>query len=186
MADGPRGSQCPELEEHDCKNEQLPVKRWGSSKNPEGVAGVITDPHLMIFEWSWESREVPADQKLANVVPMFKKGKKEDPGNYKPVSLTSTPGKILEKIILGSIEKHLKDNTVIGHRQHGFRRSFSSLISFYDRVTHLVDQGKPVVVTFLDFSKSFDPVSPRILLDKVSSPQLDKHILWGMSSWLTG
>ncbi|KAJ7426227.1 rna-directed dna polymerase from mobile element jockey-like [Willisornis vidua] len=87
----------------------------------------------MIFEWSWESQEIPADWKLAKVVPVFKKGKKEDPGNYRPVSRTSVPGKVLDKISLGSIEKHLKDNAVTGHRQHGFMRgksSLSNLISF--------------------------------------------------------
>ncbi|KAF4804844.1 RNA-directed DNA polymerase from mobile element jockey-like protein [Turdus rufiventris] len=95
----------------------------------------------------------------------------------------------MEKIILGGIEKHLKDNTVIGHSQHGFMRGksyFSNLISFYDNAIHLVDQGKPVDVIFLDFSKAFDTVSPRILLDKMSSPQLDKHIMQWVSNWLTG
>lgn len=71
----------------------------------------------MIFEWSWESGELPVGCKLAKVIPVFKKGKKDNPGNYRPVSLTSVPGKIME-IILGVIEKHLKDNAVIGHSQH--------------------------------------------------------------------
>ncbi|KAJ7413875.1 hypothetical protein BTVI_42154 [Pitangus sulphuratus] len=44
------------------------------------------------FERSWESGEVPVNWKLSNVVPIFKKGKKDDPGNYRPVSLTSVPG----------------------------------------------------------------------------------------------
>ncbi|KFW85482.1 RNA-directed DNA polymerase from mobile element jockey, partial [Manacus vitellinus] len=70
-------------------------------------------PLPMIFEQSWESGMVPADWKLAKVVPLLKKGKKQEPENYRPVNLTSLPGKIMEKIILGSIEKHLKDNSVI-------------------------------------------------------------------------
>lgn len=45
----------------------------------------------LVFK-SWESGEVPADWKLAKV-PVFKKGRKEDPGNYSPVSLTLVPGK---------------------------------------------------------------------------------------------
>ncbi|KAJ7413878.1 RNA-directed DNA polymerase from mobile element jockey-like protein [Pitangus sulphuratus] len=142
---------------------------------------------LMIFEQSWESGEVPPDWKLANIVMIFKKSK-EDPGNYRPVSLTSVPGKVMEKIILGSIEKHLKDNAVIGHSQHGFMRGkfcLSNLVSFYDKVTHLVDQGKPVDAIFLDFSKTFDTVSHRILLDKMSSTQLGKHIMWWVSNRLT-
>ncbi|KAJ7420798.1 hypothetical protein BTVI_20301 [Pitangus sulphuratus] len=95
---------------------------WDSSKNPQRAADIIAKPLSMIFELSWESREVPADTKLAKVVLIFKRCKKEDPGNYRPVSLTSASGKDMEKITLGGIEKHLKDNAVIGHSQHGFMR----------------------------------------------------------------
>lgn len=62
----------------------------------------------MIFEWSLESREAPDDWKLENIVPLFKESKKEDSGNYRSVGLTSGPGKCMEKIILGGIEKHLE------------------------------------------------------------------------------
>ncbi|KAJ7411667.1 hypothetical protein BTVI_48805 [Pitangus sulphuratus] len=116
--DGPRGSQCPELEDHDCEN-QLPVDPElllkldpYKSMRLDGIhprilkelADVIAECLLMIFEQSWEYGEVPDDWKLANIVPIFKKGKKDDPGNYRPVSLTSVPGKVMEKIILGRTE----------------------------------------------------------------------------------
>lgn len=62
-----------------------------------------------------------------------------------------------------------------------------NLILFYDKVTHLVDQEKPVDVIFSDFSKAFDPVSySSILLDKISSIQLDKYTIEWMNSQLTG
>uniref|UniRef100_A0A8B9B7X6 Reverse transcriptase domain-containing protein n=1 Tax=Anser brachyrhynchus TaxID=132585 RepID=A0A8B9B7X6_9AVES len=66
------------------------------------------------------------------------------------------------------------------------RSCLTNLISFYDKITHLVDQGKPADVIFLDFSKAFDMVSHRILLDKMSSIQLDKTIIRWVSNWLTG
>ena len=81
------------------------------------LAHVIAGPLSTIFQWSWDSVEVPVNWKLANVVPIFKKGKTKDPGNYRHVSLTSVPGKIMEKVILGVIEKHLRDNAVIGYTQ---------------------------------------------------------------------
>lgn len=70
------------------------------------------------------------------------------------------PSKIIEKIILGGSEKQLKGNAVTGDREHGFMRGkpfLSKLV--YDKITCLVDQGKPVDGIFLDFSKNFNCVS---------------------------
>ncbi|KFW10467.1 hypothetical protein N327_01598, partial [Fulmarus glacialis] len=77
------------------------------------LADVMAGPLSIIYQKPWESGEVPADWKLGNVIPIYKKGMREDPGNYRPVSLTSVPGKIMEKIILGTIERHLKNNAII-------------------------------------------------------------------------
>lgn len=60
----------------------------------------------IIFQRSWESGEVPVNWNLANV-PVFKKSKKEDPGNYSPFSLSLVPGKIMEKVILGVTENKI-------------------------------------------------------------------------------
>ena len=60
------------------------------------LADVIAEPLSIIFARSWRTGEVPKDCRKASVTPIFKKGKKEDPGNYKSVSFTSIPGKITE------------------------------------------------------------------------------------------
>ncbi|KGL87982.1 hypothetical protein N301_00239, partial [Charadrius vociferus] len=77
------------------------------------LAGVLTRPLCIIYEQSWLSGEVPADWRLANVTLIYKKGRKEDPENYKLVSLTSVPGKVMEQIILSVIIQHMQENRVI-------------------------------------------------------------------------
>ncbi len=85
--------------------------------------------HYSIFNRSVQQRKVPEDWKLANVIPISKKGDKSVALNYRPISLTSVAGKILEKIIRDKLVKFLEDNNITADSQHGFRnkRSFLTL-----------------------------------------------------------
>uniref|UniRef100_A0A670I6Y3 Reverse transcriptase domain-containing protein n=1 Tax=Podarcis muralis TaxID=64176 RepID=A0A670I6Y3_PODMU len=152
------------------------------------LADVISEPLAVIFENSWRTGEVPADWRRANVVPIFKKGKREDPNNYRPVSLTSIPGKILEQIIKQTVCEHLERNAVITNSQHGFLKNKScqtNLISFFDRITSLVDEGNAVDVVYLDFSKAFDKVPHDILVKKLVKCGLDYATTQWICNWLT-
>ncbi|KAK4828514.1 hypothetical protein QYF61_026936 [Mycteria americana] len=131
--DRPWAARSSELEDHDCRN---------------------SDFHQWSLKLSWESGEIPADWKLASVILIYKKSMREDPGNYRPVSLTSVPGKVMEKIALG-------------------KARLTNLISFYDKITHLVDEGKAVDVVFLDFSKASDTV-----------PQMNGFMVHWVKNWL--
>ncbi|PKU38261.1 rna-directed dna polymerase from mobile element jockey-like [Limosa lapponica baueri] len=110
-------------------------------------------------------------------------------GNYRPLSLTSVPGKITEKIILDATERHFKDNAIIRYSQHGFTKGKSylfDLISYYDKVTHLVSEGKVVEIALLDFSKAFDTVPHIILPDKLFNCEMSRYMVCCVKDWLKG
>ncbi|KAK4811461.1 LOW QUALITY PROTEIN: hypothetical protein QYF61_006395 [Mycteria americana] len=204
-----RGTQPPELEARDGEQNAAPTIHGEmvsdllhhvdthTSMGPDGIhprvlrelAEALTKPLPILYQQSWLTGEVPADCRLANVTPIFKEGQKEDPGNYRAVSLTSVPGKLMEQIILSAITQHVRDNQVISPSQHGFMKAKScltNLISFYDKVTRLVGEGKAVDVVYLDFSKAFDAVSHSILLEKLAAHGLGGRTLPWVKNCLDG
>ncbi|PKU40985.1 rna-directed dna polymerase from mobile element jockey-like [Limosa lapponica baueri] len=86
------------------------------------LADVLAKPFSIIYMKSWLTGEVPMDWRVANLTPIYKKGKKEDPGNYRPVSLTSIPGKVMEQVILSAITNLIMGNQGIRPSQHGFMK----------------------------------------------------------------
>ena len=142
-----------------------------------------------VFRRSLVEGAVPPDWKKANVTPIFKKGSKCNPGNYRPVSLTSVACKVMESVMRDAITAHLDRNKLIRHSQHGFTRGRScstNLLEFLEKATKAVDEGKSLDVIFLDFAKAFDKVPRERLLKKVHAHGIRGRVWTWISAWLTG
>ena len=97
-----------------------------------------------IFNTSLTAGKLPIEWKQANISLIHKKGSKTLPQNYRPVSITSVVGKIIEEIIRDTITVHMKENELVSKNQFGFikgRSTILQLIKVLDTWTETLDNG---------------------------------------------
>ena len=124
----------------------------------------------IIYRSSLRTGSVPEDWRTAHVSPIFKKGEHYDPGNYRPVSLTSVPCKVMEHIVVSAVMTHLEENNILNRQQHGFRKKRScesQLLELSDQVTQNLEAGLETDIVILDFAKAFDKVNHSLLVHKL-------------------
>ena len=153
------------------------------------LAPVLSEPLSSIFNSSFYSGTVPHDWLCANVIPIYKnKGKINDPSNYRPISLTSVPCKIMEHIIYDRLYDHFSKNNFFSANQHGFLRRKSTvtqLLSCVNRWSNYIDSGCFVDVIYLDLAKAFDSVCHAKLLSKLSSYGVCGNLLNWLRAFLS-
>ena len=153
------------------------------------LANELSGPLTILFNKSLNTGVVPNDWKLAQVSPIFKKGAKDKAENYRPISLTSIVCKLMEKIIKERVMKHLTDNDLLSKKQHGFmkgRSTVTQLLNFFDDCVEQVSNGFVVDTVYFDFSKAFDTVPHKRLMNKLQSYGISGHIQRWIKSFLTG
>jgi len=146
----------------------------------------ILSPSLQIFQQSFKIKVLPLDWKEANVVPIFKKGKKCELNNYRPVSLTSSVCKIFESIVRDNLLEHFKQNKYFSDRQFGFLKGKSNvtqLLSMLDDWTELLESGGRIDGIYTDLEKAFDKVPHRRLISKLHSYQVNNEIILWIESF---
>ena len=148
------------------------------SSGPDGITGTVLKkcssslsyPLSILFNISFASGQLPQDWKLANVVPVHKKGDKADIENYRPISLTSLVIKVMEKIVRNELYSKCKD--LINDKQYGFlpnKSCTTQMINTLDDVAYSLNSQSDVDIIYLDFTKAFDSVSHDKILENLKT-----------------
>jgi hypothetical protein len=139
-----------------------------------------------LYQYSLAEGEIPSDWRDAHIVPVFTKGEKHLPSNYRPMSLTSIVCKVLEHIIHSKIMSHFDRYNILTDKQHGFRSKRScetQLVTTIQKIAQNLTSKGQVDVILLDFAKAFDNVPHRRLLHKLKFYGVDGTTLAWISSF---
>ena len=131
---------------------------------------VFVNQLTYIFNLCLTQNIFPDDWKIASVVPLPKEGDMSQCTNYRPTSLLPLPGKILEHIIHNGISTFCDENDILNDNQGGFRKKHSTIGTvslFTDNLYEAINNNQISIATFINFSKAFDTVNHKILLQKL-------------------
>ena len=151
-------------------------------------ATAIAFPLHLLFNLSFKTGSLPADWKLAHIVPIHKKGDKSDIKNYRPISLTSIISKLFEKCIRD--ELLLECQHLLHDTQHGFlplKSCTTQLVTFSHDISVGLNSNNLIDVIYLDFAKAFDTVNHDIILEKLKNEyNIDGLMLKFIKDYLQG
>lgn len=149
---------------------------------------ILAQRLLQLFSLSLELSRVPIAWKVAVVTPIHKKGPKLSISNYRPISVTSCCGRVLERIINAKLTHFLRSNNKLLDTQHGFlsRRSTDTImLKFYDYVTDNLDNNLLTDCIFFDFKKAFDTVPHHLLISRLKATGIQVSVIRWISDFLS-
>ena len=140
-----------------------------SGKFLKDGADILAKPISQLCNISIKLNSYPRSCKIEKVKPLFKKGSKTDPQNYRPISLLSILSKIIEWIIHDQTQEVLSKNKILYRFQSGFRKNYlpnTCLGHLTDKVTTGIDKGLFTGMILIDLQKAFDTTDHQILIKK--------------------
>ena len=149
----------------------------------------LSYPLTKLFHKCMKEGKVPDVWKKAEVKPIFKKGKRSSPGNYRPVSLTPVICKIFEGFIRDALYKHLINNKLLSNHQFGFcpgRSCTSQLLVTLQQWFQFLDENIAMDAFYMDFKKAFDTVPHERLLLKLRGYGIRGNMLNWIRDFLSG
>ena len=151
-------------------------------------ANILAKPISALCNISISQGVFPSACKVAKLKPIFKKGKKTDPSNYRPISLLPSISKIIERVIHDQTNAFLSDEDVLYKYQSGFRgnRSTNLCLSFLtDKVLKGFDEGLLTGMILIDLQKAFNTIDHEILLQKLKAIKFSESTIKWFKSYLS-
>ena len=152
------------------------------------AANIIAPSLTHIFNQSIAVSIFPTEWKLAQEPPIFKKGKKDDPNNYRPISVIPVVAKIFEKLVHEQLYNYLNDNDLLANCQSGFRSLHSTLKALLEATENWslnINKGLINGVIFIDLKKVFDTIDHNIIIRKLSNYGVDQKALRWFQSYFS-
>ena len=190
----PNSMILPAISTHDTKTVMKALKNKNSGVNEISVSVLkqnmdeIVQPITILFNQSVATGTFPSKLKNAKVTPIHKSGPNNIPKNYRPISKLSVFSKIFELLMKQHLMHYLENKNILNPLQFGFRRNhstFQALNLFSSTIYSSLDAGLSVLSIFIDFSKAFDTVNHKILLDKMHYYGIRGPILSWFKDYLT-
>ena len=136
---------------------------------------------------SISQKSFPNDWALGSITPIPKDGDLSDPGNWRPITILPIPSKIMERAIHFQLINYFEENNYLHERQHGFRKSYSTLTAIHKVLRYVYeayDLGMSTSCTFVDYKKAFETLDHDILLEKLKMYGFSDNSLGWMKSYL--
>ena len=165
-----------------CPDDDVPARILTSCRDE------LSAPLHILWSDSLTSGFIPPVLKSQFITPVYKKDDRTDPANYRPVSLTSHIIKTFERIMRDKLVNHLEGANLISNNQHGFRKKRScltQLLSHIEFIYKCLNGNNKVDVIYLDYSKAFDKVDHKVLLEKLKRYGIGGKVLCWIEQFLT-